>query len=593
MLLELARLLFLLTLGHMLQGLITRWQRTEWALLRGLLRFSVVTTLGAWVIGFMQSDCHIAYVCQHVAHLGSIEGRLGILWAGAAGANLIFFWGVSESAFLALGLLPPEALSCPKLGRAILPHLIFLALIVLWHSNPFEHYWPFPPGSGFELNPLLQHQALSYHPPLLLLGTASFFGLVVFESFEQISGSTINPHLRKRWIYTSLGILGCGIVAGSHWAYHVLGWGGWWFWDPIETISLITWTGGLALLHHFGPATSYARWNAATLWATIVTGLVLVRGGGLISVHSFVHESPSLLLLSFFFWSLLGVFWGWYFRPQGAPASKAGGLVATTAVLLSGLLFPVLLVLLGGQAAHLSGSYYESTVGLCLLFFLIVENFSAPFGLAYLISELFIPQSLTLVWLALLLTDELLRPYSSLARKLSHTLFLLAFGVIAIAPHFEKQYFLPLHVGETAAFDGGSIRYVGQTPHIEQEHEKWEHEFIISYQGQQLRCIASQVRYPSWEQELTPISYATTWRGEDFGVSIVPGQMGVRLFYRPLVRWVWTLLTVLSLSFLSRSALWNMTIKELNQCNTRRFLSPSSLLGLFMLKSHRGTRLPT
>lgn len=577
MLLEVARLLFWLTLGEAFHGLFYRWELARWHRLILLLRLCVLSTFAAWVVGFASADTSIVYVAEHLKNIESITGSLGILWAGAAGANMLFWLGMGESAGWALQSLDPEKRdhALPQLQRLIFPHLIFMGLVLLWHSDPFAHHWPFPPATGAELNPLLQHEALSYHPPLLLLSTASLFGVVVLEAAERITPGSCATATRRRWLCGSLGVLGLGITAGSHWAYHILGWGGWWFWDPIETIALINWVGALALLHHQPQASAKQWWDASSVWATIVLGLILVRGGGLLSVHSFVHENPSLILISWALWSLLGVLWPLLLRQRQHGPTASAGLIGMALIMIIGLSLPVILVFLGYQSSHLSASYYESTLSTCLLFFLILDQFGPLSSLAYLCTQLLTSLNTTPFFCAILLAQEWFNAPSRSRRLIAHSIMLIGSAILSLAPSLDSQQVFSLGPSGIAHALGAEIQSQEMQAKVEDQDQKCQHKLMLTYRGRQYPCVVEKIFYPSWGQELSPISYVTTWRGEDFGLSAMPQEGEFRLFYRPLVRWIWGLMALLSLSLLRQSfiSVPTIRIKDVLRCYTFSWLS--------------------
>jgi cytochrome c biogenesis factor len=218
----------------------------------------------------------------------------------------------------------------------------FLSFILLT-SDPFTRRFP-APFEGQDLNPLLQDPGLAIHPPLLYLGYVGFSIVFSFAVAALISGRVDAAWARyiRPWALIAWTFLTLGIAMGSYWAYYTLGWGGFWFWDPVENASLMPWLAGTALLHSAAVMEKRDALKIWTIFLAILTfslsllGTFLVRSGVLTSVHSFASD-PSrglfilAILILFIGGSLVLFFWrGPALRPGGlfAPVSREGALVA-------------------------------------------------------------------------------------------------------------------------------------------------------------------------------------------------------------------------------------------------------------------------
>ena len=235
-------------------------------------------------------------------------------------------------------------------------------LFVLLTSNPF-HRIANAPIEGRDLNPILQDVGLAIHPPLLYLGYVGFSIAFAFSIAALLEGRIDAAWARwvRPWVLTAWGLLTLGIAMGSYWAYYELGWGGFWFWDPVENASFMPWLSGTALLHS---AIVMEKRGALKVWTILLSiltfslsllGTFLVRSGVLTSVHAFATD-PSrgvfiLALLVAFIGGGLALFaWRAPMLRQGgvfAPISREGGLVlnnlflsAATAAVLVGTLYP-------------------------------------------------------------------------------------------------------------------------------------------------------------------------------------------------------------------------------------------------------------
>jgi len=348
---------------------------------------AVAIAFAVLIHAFMASDFSVSNVAANshtdkpmlykvAGAWGSHEGSL-VLWClvltgfGAVlarGRNLPF--GLKTSAVAAQGFLG----------------VLFLAFAV-FTSNPFARLEP-APFQGASLNPLLQDPALAFHPPLLYAGYVGFsvcFSLAVAALVEGRANSAFWPawgRWVRPWALASWAFLTVGIALGSFWAYYELGWGGWWFWDPVENASFLPWLAGTALLHS---AVVTERRGALAGWTTFLAllaftfsmlGAFLVRSGVLTSVHAFaVDPERGLMLLA-----ILGLTGGLAFglfavraprlKSGGifAPVSREGALVlnnvfltAAAATVLLGTLYPLILEAVNGSTISVGPPYFALT----------------------------------------------------------------------------------------------------------------------------------------------------------------------------------------------------------------------------------------
>ena len=267
-----------------------------------LLAFGVLTYC------FLISDFSVIYVAQHSYSLLSWELKLAAVWGGHEGSLLL--WGLLLSAWSALFAWHYRQQTDPlfPLTLAVLSLMLaaLLLFVVLW-SDPFVRIFP-PAIEGRDLNPMLQHPGLIFHPPLLYLG---YGGLMVAASVALASllrGEFDGACARIcwRWALPGWSALTAGISLGSWWAYCELGWGGWWFWDPVENASFMPWLVGTALMHSLAVTEQRASFKAWTLLLAIsafslcLLGTFLVRSGVLVSVHAFASDpARGMFILAF------------------------------------------------------------------------------------------------------------------------------------------------------------------------------------------------------------------------------------------------------------------------------------------------------
>jgi hypothetical protein len=262
--------------------------------------FVVLTfSFGALFYLFAVNDFSVQYVVNNSNTTLPIYYRLSAVWGSHEGSLLLWIWLLSLwSAAVALFSkhLPQEA-TARVLGIMGIISIGFL-LFMLFTSNPFNRTFPEFPVDGKELNPLLQDVGLIFHPPLLYMGYVGFSVAFAFAIASLMTGKLDTAWARwsRPWTMAAWVFLTLGIVLGSWWAYYELGWGGWWFWDPVENASFMPWLAGTALLHSLAVTEKRGSFKAWTVLLAILAfslcllGTFLVRSGILVSVHAFASD---------------------------------------------------------------------------------------------------------------------------------------------------------------------------------------------------------------------------------------------------------------------------------------------------------------
>ncbi|MFC2435498.1 MAG: heme lyase CcmF/NrfE family subunit [Aggregatibacter sp.] len=256
-------------------------------------------SFGSLFYVFAINDFSVQYVVNNSNTTLPIYYRLSAVWGSHEGSLLLWIWLLSLwSAAVALfsKRLPQEAVA-RVLGIMGIISVGFL-LFVLFTSNPFTRTFPDFPVDGKELNPLLQDIGLIFHPPLLYMGYVGFSVAFAFSIASLMTGKLDTAWARwsRPWTMAAWVFLTLGIVLGSWWAYYELGWGGWWFWDPVENASFMPWLAGTALLHSLAVTEKRGSFKAWTVLLAILAfslcllGTFLVRSGILVSVHAFASD---------------------------------------------------------------------------------------------------------------------------------------------------------------------------------------------------------------------------------------------------------------------------------------------------------------
>ena len=260
----------------------------------------------ALMAGFYFNDFSLKYVAQHSNSLLPWYYRLSATWGGHEGSLLL--WITILAAWCAL--VSRFSRGLPLLMRARV--LVILSIVqtmmlamLIFTSSPFERTLPHLLVDGADLNPLLQDPGLIFHPPMLYMG---YVGMVVPFAFCMAALwagrlDAVWTRWSRPWTQAAWGFLTVGIALGSWWAYYELGWGGWWFWDPVENASLMPWLAGTALLHSLAVTEKRGVFKAWTIMLAIFTfalsllGTFLVRSGVITSVHSFAADPTRGLVI--------------------------------------------------------------------------------------------------------------------------------------------------------------------------------------------------------------------------------------------------------------------------------------------------------
>ncbi len=262
----------------------------------------------------VSSDFSVAYIANHSNSQLPLVYRISGVWGGHEGSLLLWaliLAGWTGAVAIATRGLPDvmSARVLSVMGMIAVGILLFLLLT----SNPFERMFPVPP-EGRDLNPLLQDIGLAIHPPMLYLGYVGFSVAFAFAIAAMIGGRMDAAWARwsRPWTNFAWMFLTIGIALGSWWAYYELGWGGWWFWDPVENASFMPWLVGTALIHSLAATEKrgvFKAWSvllAVMAFSLSLLGTFLVRSGVLTSVHAFANDPTRGLFILIFLCVVIG-----------------------------------------------------------------------------------------------------------------------------------------------------------------------------------------------------------------------------------------------------------------------------------------------
>jgi len=362
-------------------------ERADWmALARPAAQAQAVLVALAFVCltsGFVRNDFSILYVAEHSNTSLPLAYRIAGVWGGHEGSLLL--WLVMLCGWMLALARFSRSIPAPVVARILAVMGLIgagLLLFMLTTSNPFERIVPVPPN-GNDLNPLLQDPGMVVHPPMLYMGYVGFSVAFSFAIAALLGGDLSAQWARwmRPWTTAAWSFLTLGIMLGSLWAYYVLGWGGWWFWDPVENASFMPWLAGTALIHSLAVTEKRGAFKSWTVLLAIVAfslsllGTFIVRSGVLSSVHAFATDPKRGLFILAFLVIVIGgslLLYAWRAPKVGLGArfemvSRESMLlvnnvlfvVAMLSVLL-GTLYPLLLDALGLGKISVGPPYFDT-----------------------------------------------------------------------------------------------------------------------------------------------------------------------------------------------------------------------------------------
>jgi cytochrome c-type biogenesis protein CcmF len=588
----------------------------------GFVALSFAMLTAAYVV----SDFSVATVAENSHSTIPLIFKITGVWGNHEGSMLL--WALILAIFGALVALFGDGLP-PRLQARVLCvqgliAMAFLAFIV-FTSNPFLRLDP-APAEGQDLNPVLQDIGLAIHPPLLYLGYVGFSVAFAFAVAALIEGQIDAAWARfvRPWTLTAWSFLTVGIAMGSYWAYYVLGWGGFWFWDPVENASLMPWLAGTALVHSTLVMEKRDALKVWTLLLAILTfslsllGTFLVRSGVLTSVHAFASDPARgifiLAILCFFIGGALTLFAlrAGELKPGGlfAPVSREGALVlnnlllaSAAAAVLIGTLYPLALEALTADKISVGPPYFNATVLPLLAPLLLALPFGqslawkrgdllgaaqrlmTALGLAILaavalrvahgggpvlaplgagLGVFLILGSATevvtrswpagassnLSWARLALKRAAGLPRQAYGSALAHAgLGLTVIGIAATAWHAETITLM--HVGEARHVGGYTLTLERLSPRQGPNYRETAASFSIAQEGARVGEVVSTKRvYTVRGTPTTEVGLMTTGFSQIYaslGDSEPDGRVGVRLYWKPLVLFIWLGAVVMAL----------------------------------------------
>ncbi len=566
------------------------------------LLMAMAVSFGCLAWSFVHNDFSVLYVVQHSNSKLPVQYQFSAVWGGHEGSLLLWVlllstWSAAVALFSRRLPDPVVARALGVLGLVITGFLLFILLT----SNPFDRLFP-AALEGRDLNPLLQDPGLVYHPPMLYMGYVGFSVAFAFALSALISGKLDATWARwsRPWTLAAWVFLTLGICFGSRWAYYELGWGGWWFWDPVENASFMPWLVGTALIHSLVVTEkrgAFKRWTvllAIAAFSLSLVGTFIVRSGVLNSVHAFASDPKRgifvLLFLSLVIGGSLTLF-AWR-----APAVGEGGrfqlvsresflllnnvlLAVAAAAVLLGTIYPMVIDALGMGKLSVGPPYFNTVfVPLMIPLLLIlpigtlahwkranlkdilrevrpdmvialVVGIVVPFlmGAFSLLSALGIA---TAAWLATSIVRQVWSwrrlktiPRWFIGMQTAH--FGMAVFVVGVTliKGYEIERDVRMGPGDTLTLKGTTFRLVGVEPVPGPNYSALRGAVTYSENGKVEGLLEPEKRtYFSSPMPMTEAAIHSTISRDlyvSLGEPLDNGAWSVRIYYKPFVNWIW------------------------------------------------------
>jgi cytochrome c-type biogenesis protein CcmF len=572
----------------------------------------VATAIGCLVASFVNLDFSVRYVAENANSALPMVYRVSALWGAHEGSLLLWIFLLAVwTVAVAIGTtrIPPR-FSARVLGVLGVISFAFL-LFTLCTSNPFLRLEPAAPD-GRDLNPLLQDPGLAIHPPMLYTGYVGFAVAFAFAGAAMLEGRMDQMWARwtRPWTTSAWGFLSMGIALGSWWAYYELGWGGYWFWDPVENASFMPWLAGTALIHSLAVTDKRGLFKSWTLLLAILAfslsllGTFIVRSGVLVSVHSFAADPTRGIFILVFLVVIIGgalLLYAWR-----APLLKSTAgfelwsresfllfnnilLVIALAIVFGGTLAPLIsdtlglgtlsvgtpyfntmfpmavlplvaLVAIGIQSGWKRGRLSEHKRSLlAALAVAIVLALAVTFGI-FGSSRILTPLGYTLAfWIVI---TSLIDPVDRWRRKLTLSrsivgmtvahlgLALFIIGITSVESYTHEKD-VALAPGQTADIGAYQVRFVSVTPLEGPNYNGVRGELTVTREGRPVMTLLPEKRQYWVQRTVQTEAGIGSTRGANLliamGEDLGAGKWSIRLQLRPLIAYVWVAAFIMAL----------------------------------------------
>ncbi len=555
----------------------------------------IIISFISLVVAFIISDFSNETVFNNSHTLKPLFYKISGSWGNHEGSLLL--WLLVLSVFLYIFLLKSSSQNIKYRLLTLLFQQIIISgflIFILLTSNPFNTVFPIP-SEGLGLNPILQDPALAIHPPILYfgyVGTSIIFSTSLAAVVAGNIGDSWAKHI-KSWVLVSWIFLTIGILLGSIWAYYELGWGGFWFWDPVENVSLMPWFCLTALLHTvivLEKRNLFKEWTiilSITTFSLSMSGTFLVRSGILNSIHTFANDpSRGIFILSFLFVLVIMSVTIFFFNQKKLTSTIKNSFIISkeTAILVNnwfmmfflsvvlvGTIYPIFLEVLNGSKISVGPPFYHNLLIPFLIPFLVFMSFGPSlkwikdklkkfeynlliiFLASILISYfilintekkflLSVPLIILSFYLLLVTINDFFNKKSSLSQKISHFGFSLLITSILLNGLFSNEFNANMKVGEERKFNDKVIKLNSVNVRDIDNYKSLKANFEIKNQNSFIQ-LSPEVRI--YQQPFTITSEAdikTTLFSDNFLVFNIlkdDGYYNVRYQYKPVMIWIW------------------------------------------------------
>lgn len=569
------------------------WMKSAYRLTLGQFVFVLISFI-CLAYSLVTNDFSVHYVAENSSALLPIIYRFCALWGAHEGSMLL--WLLCLNIWMLFLLFSWKKYPLPFIARTLsILGIISLGFIIflLWTSSPFDRIFLEIPLEGRDLNPLLQDPGLVSHPPMLYLGYVGFvipfaFALasLMGKQLERGWAAFARPFSLLAWCFLTI-----GIVLGSWWAYRQLGWGGWWFWDPVENASFMPWLAGTILIHTLiviEKRDTFHAWGiliAIVAFALSLLGTFIVRSGVLISVHAFaVDPKRGLFILLFLLFVVGGAFLLYAYHAKKIQSGEHFslfsketflllnnvGLFAALITVLLGTLYPLIVQVLSSSRISVGPPYFNQTFGflmLPLLFLMAIapsvhwkqDTFSrlkirlglmlfisilAGTGLPYFLTGsipflVFIAVSLA-VWIGLSLIQI---PYRLLGMTLAHGGMAICLLGIILSTIYTKTQDVQMSIRDHFDMSNYHFELIGIKEINEINYKAIEAEINVTSKAKFISSLKPQIRVYKIQTMALPKAAieASIFRDIYITLSEPIGDKawGFRFSYKPFVRWIW------------------------------------------------------
>ena len=580
-----------------------RWMAVARPAVAGQFVFTAAA-FGCLAYAFLTNDFSVWYVASNSNSLLPAFYRFAAVWGAHEGSLLLWMlvlatWSIAVAAF---SQRLPVTVASRVLGTLGLISAGF-SLFILVTSNPFARLWP-AAMDGRDLNPLLQDPALAIHPPMLYFGYVGMAVPFAFAIAAMLEGKLDETWARwvRPWTTVAWMFLTVGIALGSWWAYYELGWGGYWFWDPVENASFMPWLAGTALIHSLAVTEKRGLFKSWTLLLAIfafslsLLGTFLVRSGVLISVHAFATDPKRGIFILAFLAICIGGALGLYAWRAPHFRSNAGFavlsresflllnnvlLIAAAGLILLGTLYPLFLDALSLGKISVGPPYFSAVflVPMLPLLFLVAVGMHAGWKRArlatvknVLLAALAVATLLSLIivfagyghgsvltvigiaaglWIGISAcidpVSRLRKGHSLSASVLGMSVAHLGLAVFVVGmttvESYKSETDISMRPGETRSLSGYDFTLRSLHAVKGPNYDALEGEVAIFKNGQQVSLLHPQKRtYTVQQNPMTEAGIHAGWNGDLFvalGETLGRDAWSVRLQYKPLVRFIW------------------------------------------------------